>query len=248
MTDHRYSQDFYDYIDTGSRASARAVAALLLGEMTIASLLDIGAGHGAWAAEWKAAGVKDVLAVDGDYVDRDRLAVPKANFRAHDLSTPLDLERTFDLVQTLEVAEHLPGAKADLFVDNLAAHGDVILFSAAVPHQGGEHHVNEQPPEYWREKLKARGFAVFDFVRPRLAGRGEVMPWYRFNTYLYANAAGQKRLSPAILATRVPDDQPLTIGGDLKWALRRAAVRLIPEPLVKPIAMAKARLEARLKQ
>jgi hypothetical protein len=46
----------------------------------------------------------------------------------------------------------------------------------------------------------------------------------------------------------VPDDQPLTIGGDLKWALRRAAVRLIPEPLVKPIAMAKARLEARSKR
>ena len=248
MTDHRYSQDFYDYIDTGSRASARAVAKLLLGEMKIASLLDIGAGHGAWAAEWRAAGVKDVLAVDGDYVDRDRLAVPKASFRAHDLSTPLDLGRKFDLVQTLEVAEHLPAAKAELFVDNLVAHGDIILFSAAVPHQGGEHHVNEQPPEYWRGKLKARGFAVFDFVRPRLARRTEVMPWYRFNTYLYANEAGQKRLSSAILASRVPDDQPLTIGGDLKWALRRAAVRLIPEPLVKPIAMAKARLEARSKR
>ena len=248
MTDHRYSQDFYDYIDTGSRASARAVAALLLDEIKIDSLLDVGAGHGAWAAEWRAAGVKEVLAIDGDYVDRDRLAVPKASFQAHDLSTPLDLERKFDLVQTLEVAEHLPAAKAELFVDNLVAHGDVILFSAAVPHQGGEHHVNEQPPEYWREKLKARGFAAFDFVRPRLAGRGEVMPWYRFNTYLYANEAGQKRLSPAILATRVPDDQPLTIGGDLKWALRRAAVRLIPEPLVKPIAMAKARLEARSKR
>ena len=211
MTDHRYSQDFYDYIDSGSRASARAVAALVLKEMKIASLLDVGAGHGAWAAEWMAAGVKDVLAVDGDYVDRDRLAIPSPNFQAHDLSTPLDLQRKFDLVQTLEVAEHLPAAKADLFVDNLARHGDVILFSAAVPHQGGEHHVNEQPPEYWREKLKARGFAVFDFIRPRLAGRDEVMPWYRFNTYIYANQAGQRRLSPAMLATRVPDDRPLTI-------------------------------------
>ena len=248
MTDHRYSQDFYDYIDSGSRASARAVSALLLGEMKVGSLLDVGAGHGAWAAEWIGAGVKDVLAVDGDYVDRGQLAIPSVNFRAHDLSTPLDLKRRFDLVQTLEVAEHLPAAKADLFVDNLIAHGDVLLFSAAVPHQGGEHHVNEQPPEYWRAKLKARGYAAFDFVRPRLAGRGEVMPWYRFNTYLYANEAGQHRLSPAILATRVPDDRPLTIGGDLKWALRRAAVRLIPEPLVKPIAMAKARLEARSKR
>ena len=244
MSDHEYNEDFYTYIDAGSRRSARAVAALLQPEMTIDSLLDIGAGHGAWAAEWLAAGVKDVLAVDGDYVKREQLAIPPDNFRAHDLSTPLDLKRKFDLVQTLEVAEHLPADKAELFVDNLVAHGDVILFSAAVPHQGGEHHVNEQPPEYWRAKLKARGYDAFDVVRPALASRTDVMPWYRFNTYLYANAAGQKRLSAKVLAAKVPADQPLEIGGDLKWAIRRAAVRLIPTALVKPIAMAKAKLEA----
>ena len=244
MIEHQYSHDFYDYIDAGSRRSARAVASLLLPEMKIASLLDIGAGHGAWAAEWLAAGVGDVVAVDGDYVARDQLAIPPKNFVAHDLATPLDLERKFDLVQTLEVAEHLPHAKADLFVDNLVAHGDVILFSAAVPHQGGEHHVNEQPPEYWRAKFAARGFTVYDFVRPGLAGTEEVMPWYRFNSYIYANKAGQERLSAAILATCVPDNQPLTIGGDFKWLLRRAAVRMIPAALVKPVAMAKAKIEA----
>ncbi len=248
MSDHEYNEDFYTYIDAGSRRSARAVSSLLLPEMTIESLLDIGAGHGAWAAEWMAAGVKHVLAIDGDYVKRDQLAIPAANFRAHDLGTPLALGQKFDLVQTLEVAEHLPHAKAELFVDNLVAHGDVILFSAAVPHQGGEHHVNEQPPEYWREKFKARGFDVFDFVRPALTARGDVMPWYRFNTYVYANAAGQQRLSDTIKATRVPDGQKLEIGGDLKWALRRAAVRLIPTALVKPIAMAKAKLEAAAKK
>ena len=244
MIEHEYNHDFYDYIDAGSRRSARAVAGLLLPEMKIASLLDIGAGHGAWAAEWIAAGVKDVKAVDGDYVTINQLAIPAANFLAHDLATPLDLKRKFDLVQTLEVAEHLPAAKADLFVDNLVAHGDVILFSAAVPHQGGEHHVNEQPPEYWREKFAKRGYAAFDFVRPGLVGKDGVMAWYRFNSYVYANAAGQKRLSRAMLATHVPDDQPLTIGGDFKWLLRRAAVRLIPTALVKPIAMAKAKIEA----
>ncbi|WP_310469025.1 methyltransferase domain-containing protein [Sphingomonas sp.] len=247
MTDHQYSSDFYDYIDAGSRASARAVAGLLGKEMAIGSLLDVGAGHGAWAAEWLKAGVADVVAVDGDYVRRDQLAIPAEQFIAHDLATPLDLKRRFDLVQSLEVAEHLPHAKAEQFVANLVDHGDVVLFSAAVPHQGGEHHVNEQPPEYWRRLFAARGYVVFDWLRPRIAGRGEIKPWYRFNSYLYANPAGQARLSPSILAARVPDDRPLTIGGDLQWALRRAAVRLIPRGLVKPIAMAKAAVEARLK-
>lgn len=248
MGEHQYGEDFYAYIDAGSRRSARAVAALLMPEMRIDSLLDVGAGHGAWAAEWRSAGVADVLAVDGDYVRRDQLAVPPSQFRAHDLATPLDLERRFDLVQSLEVAEHLPADKADLFVDNLTRHGDAILFSAAVPHQGGEHHVNEQPPEYWRARFAARGYGVFDFLRPRLAGRSEVMPWYRFNTYLYANEAGEQRLSEAVRATRVPKSQPLQIGGDFAWALRRAAVRLIPAALVKPIAMAKASIEARIRR
>lgn len=248
MTKHVYSTDFYDYIDAGSRASARIVAAALLEEITITSLLDVGSGHGAWAAEWLKAGVEDVIAVDGDYVNRDQLAIPTDRFISHDLATPLELKRRFDLVQSLEVAEHLPAERAGDFIDSLVRHGDVILFSAAVPHQGGEHHVNEQPPEYWRKLFAKHGYVVFDWLRPRIAERREVRPWYRFNSYVYANDEGQKRLSKAILAARVADDRPLEIGGDFGWALRRAAVRLIPTQLVKPIAMAKASLEARLKR
>jgi hypothetical protein len=247
MSDHVYNTDFYDYIDDGSRASARTVAPLLLAEMNIDSLLDVGAGHGAWASEWMAAGVTDVVAIDGDYVKPDQLVIPAANFRAADLSQPLDLGRKFDLVQSLEVAEHLPHAKAATFVETLTRHGDVVLFSAAVPHQGGEHHVNEQPPEYWRQLFKAHGYLAFDWLRPRLADQRQVKGWYRYNSFLYANEAGQRRLSESILEDRVPDGLILNIGGDFAWNARRAMVRLIPAGLVKPVAMVKASVEARLR-
>lgn len=247
MSRHVYSSEFYTYIDSGSRASARTIAALLMGEMHIESLLDVGAGHGAWAAEWLKAGVKDVIAVDGHYVDLKQLAIPARRFVSRDLSLPLDLGRRFDLVQSLEVAEHLAQEHADIFVDGLVRHGDVVLFSAAVPHQGGEHHVNEQPPEYWRRRFASRGYQVFDWVRPRVAVDRSVMAWYRFNTFIYANSEGQKRLSASILERRVPDDEPLQIGGDFAWSLRRAAVRLVPAALVKPIAQAKSMMEVRLR-
>jgi hypothetical protein len=247
MAEHVYNTDFYDYIDDGSRASARTVAPLLLAEMKIDSLLDVGAGHGAWASEWMAAGVGDVVAVDGDYVRPDQLVIPTTSFRSHDLTRPLDLGRQFDLVQTLEVAEHLPRAKAATFVESLVRHGDVILFSAAVPHQGGEHHVNEQPPEYWRLMFSSKGYQAFDWLRPRLADQRQVKAWYRYNTIIYANEAGQKRLSDSILASRVAPDRHLQIGGDFAWTARRAMVRLIPAGLVKPVAMAKASVEARLR-
>lgn len=247
MSRHVYSSEFFDYIDAGSRASAGIVSRLLIKEMPIGSLLDVGSGHGAWAAEWMCAGVSDVVAVDGDYVNPDQLAIPRDKFFAHDLSKPLDLGRRFELVQSLEVAEHISAEFADGFVDNLVRHGDVVLFSAAVPNQGGEHHVNEQPPQYWRDRFSAHGYSVFDWLRPRIADNREVKAWYRYNSLIYANAAGQARLSNAILATRVPDDQPLQIGGDFAWALRRAAVRMIPESFVKPVAMAKSIVEVQLR-
>lgn len=248
MAEHVYSSGFYDYIDAGSTASARVVARLMLGETRIDSLLDVGAGHGAWAAAWLAAGVADVLAMDGDYVARDRLAVPAECFLAHDLTTPFALGRKFDLVQSLEVAEHLPEHLANRFVEDLVAHGDVILFSAAVPHQGGEHHVNEQPPEYWRRRFASCGYDAYDWLRPQLRRDKRVERWYRFNSVIYANDAGAARLSPAIRATRLGAGQKLRERGNLGWYARRSMVWLLPAKLVEPVAMANAWIENRIRR
>ena len=68
------------------------------------------------------------MGVDGDYVSADRLVIPKERFAAFDLSEPIRLGRRFDLVQTLEVAEHMPASKAEIFMDSLVAHSDVMLF------------------------------------------------------------------------------------------------------------------------
>lgn len=245
MAQHVYNDDFYDYISRGSRASAEIVVPLVRANVRLDSVADVGAGNGTWLAVWMDAGVADVCGIDGAYVDVARLKIPAVSFRPHDLAAPLDLGRRFDLVQSLEVAEHLPEARAETFVDTLVAHGDVVLFSAAVPHQGGEHHVNEQPPEYWRRKFAARGYACFDWLRPRLAGESRVKPWYRFNTLLYANEAGQQRLGEPVLAARVPDTARLATGGDLAWSARRAAVAVIPSGLRHLIARGKAAVEAR---
>jgi hypothetical protein len=53
----------------------------------------------------------------------------------------------FDLALCLEVAEHLPAAAGDSLVRRLASVGARILFSAAIPGQGGRNHVNEKWPQ-----------------------------------------------------------------------------------------------------
>jgi SAM-dependent methyltransferase len=181
-----YTNDYYHALRTGSRRSAGVVVPIVLGLAHVRSVIDVGCGQGAWLAAFREHGVEDVRGVDGDYVDRQRLEVPAEWFESHDLTQPLRLERTFDLVVSLEVAEHLPAERADAFIDSLTRLGPLVLFSAAAPFQGGVHHVNEQWPAYWAARFAARGYLPIDCLRRRLWTNEDVEWWYAQNTFLYA--------------------------------------------------------------
>ena len=43
-------------------------------------------------------------------------------------------------------------------VATITKHGDAVLFSAAIPGQGGQDHLNEQWPEYWQKKFEVNGY------------------------------------------------------------------------------------------
>src|SRR5262249_31929851 len=110
---HVYEDKFFDYIEQGSDRSAQAIVPLIRRLLGSASVLDVGCGRGVWLKRWTDAGVSDITGVDGDYVPRTTLAIPATRFIAHDLSQPFDLKRRFDLVQSLEVAEHVAAPFAD---------------------------------------------------------------------------------------------------------------------------------------
>ena len=149
-------------------------------------MLDVGCGVGVWVNEWSSAGVSDVLGIDGNYVDRTALRIPLDKFAPVDLKQSFSLGRKFDLVQTLEVAEHLDEACADTFVESLARHGETILFSAAIPGQGGTHHVNEQWPSYWAEKFARVGYTAYDIIRPQIWTDPQILAFYRQNILIFA--------------------------------------------------------------
>src|SRR5260221_9054569 len=119
---YAYDDQFFDTADHTAELSADGVIRHLIGQLPITSVLDLGCGRGVWLARWMHHGVTDALGVDGPYVAIDRLHVPRSAFLARDLAKPLALDRRFDLVQSLEVAEHLGAAAADQFVDNLVSH------------------------------------------------------------------------------------------------------------------------------
>lgn len=237
---HVYNSTFFDYIDQSARQSARGLIGLLHPALRPESVLDLGCGRGVWLNEWSRAGVGTVLGVDGDYVRRDQLNVPQDAFLAADLTRPLPLTRRFDLAQSLEVGEHLPLSAAETLVDGLTRAADIVLFSAAVPGQGGEHHINEQPLAFWQDLFRARGYVAYDCLRPHLAQDRRIAPWYRYNAVLYVNAAGRATLPDSILRHELPQGQVLANGGDLAWRLRLGLVACLPRAMVTGIARARA--------
>jgi SAM-dependent methyltransferase len=183
-----YDAAFYANQKAGSRASAGIVLETLspiVGE--VGSVLDVGCGAGGWlkAASEIFAGA-DIFGVDHPGVPEEEMFIPRARFAGHDLTAPIHLKRRFDLVISLEVAEHIPPEKAPTFIDTLADHGDVVMFSAAVPRQGGTGHVNEQWPDYWIALFEARGMAPFDVLRPLIWDDDDVSSWYKQNILLFA--------------------------------------------------------------
>src|SRR5512136_3024076 len=139
-----YDSAFYDRNRVTARAAAEAFFPILQELLGPKSVADVGCGTGTWIAVFRENGITDVVGFDGSPVNRGLLEIPPENFVSTDLETRLHADRRFDLVLCLEVAENLPPDRADVLVEGLVGLGPAVLFSSAVPHQGGHHHVNEQ--------------------------------------------------------------------------------------------------------
>lgn len=180
-----YSSSFFDGIVPESLSSAKVVVPLVIDLVGPASVVDIGCATGAWLSVFREHKINHTIGIDGEYVDRSRLLIPLDCFMSMDLAKPFSLSDRFDLAMSLEVAEHLPTESASGFVRALCQLAPIVLFSAAIPGQGGEQHVNEQWPEYWRQLFAGQNFRMFDPFRPALMHDGRVASWYRQNIFLF---------------------------------------------------------------
>lgn len=181
-----YTKQFYSSMVDTSTASAEVILPLLLSLIKKpTSIIDVGCGEAKWLAVFEKLGIEDVRGVDGPWVDVGRLAISENKFTSIDLEKPFSLEKGADMIMTLEVAEHISPDSAADFVASLVSHAPLVLFSAAIPYQGGSHHVNEQWPEYWADKFAAHGYVPIDLLRHRIWDDVRVSVFYRQNIMLY---------------------------------------------------------------
>jgi SAM-dependent methyltransferase len=184
-----YTSKYYDTWLPISRSSAATIVPLIIDLVSPRSVVDVGCGSGVWLEQFRNAGIADIRGIDGPWVDPGRLHFPAESFQAWDLTQPIHPDRRFELAVSLEVAEHLPSEVADEFVASLVRLSPTVLFSAAIPGQGGANHVNEQWPEYWVRRFARHSYVAVDAVRPAVWEETDVAPFYAQNSAIFCEPA-----------------------------------------------------------
>jgi SAM-dependent methyltransferase len=148
------------------------------------SVVDIGCGLGTWLKVFKEHNITDILGIDWPQIDKELLCISDTEFIGADLEKEISIGRKFDLALCLEVLEHLDEKSAVQIVDTISSLSDTIIFSAAIPFQGGDNHINEQWPEYWFKKFEENGFFIYDPFRELFWQNDNIEWWYRQNIFL----------------------------------------------------------------
>lgn len=183
-----YTPKFYSAYADESRASAQCIVSKIVTLFHPKSVADVGCGVGTWLSVFRDLGVQTLRGFDGSYVQESEFRLSWDRF------TPLDLEHPprspssqFDVIVSMEVAEHISPDKADAFVDFLCSCSQVIAFSAAIPFQGGTDHRNEQWQSYWAEKFIARGYHASNLLSRHAWGTPDCAYYYQQNVVLYVH-------------------------------------------------------------
>lgn len=176
-------------IDGPATASAPIMATSILRDFAPKSVIDIGCGTGALLAQLRNEGCS-VVGLEYAAAARELCAKRGLDAIAFDIMYDnFDAPRPYDVVISMEVAEHLPEHVADRYVDLLARLGKNIVLTAATPGQGGTDHVNEQPHEYWIKKFEQRN-RILDWTltsnwRAAWRDSGHVQSWYYNNLLVF---------------------------------------------------------------
>jgi hypothetical protein len=121
------------------------------------SVCDFGCGPGKYVNWLRKSGIE----CDGYDGNPNTNALSLDVCQSINLAEPINFQKQYDAIISLEVAEHIPKQYESIFLDNLAIHArEMIVLSWAVPGQLGDGHVNCRMNSYAAHQLGRRGFRL----------------------------------------------------------------------------------------
>lgn len=180
----KYGKAFYRLQGSASARSAELIVPYLMQVFEPISVIDVGCGIGGWLREFQKAGVRKVMGLEGAWVKDVGTAVDANLIGVMDLNEPSAVIEKYDLALCLEVAEHLEPKNSVKLVEFLCSLADIVVFSAAVPGQGGVNHINERWQSEWVGIFSSKGFVLANDIRPKLWNL-PIAPWYCQNLLIF---------------------------------------------------------------
>jgi SAM-dependent methyltransferase len=175
--------------------AAKVVTAMCEVFPQVRSVIDVGCGSGAFAAEAARQGLR-AIGLEHSRHGINLARQQGVDCRPFDVARPVreQMSEVVDLAYSFEVAEHVPASLADNFVHFMTRLGPLVVFTAAQPGQGGIGHLNEQPLEYWIQKFEREGFdqsrAETDALRASFQTR-QTSYWFYRNALVFRRRAPQ---------------------------------------------------------
>jgi cyclopropane fatty-acyl-phospholipid synthase-like methyltransferase len=139
------------------------------------TLVDFGCGDGDYVNHFIKNGIS-AIGYDGNPVTEDASG---GSCFVLDLSSPVDLQKQYDWVMSLEVGEHLPKQYEAIFIENLVRHvKDGLILSWALKGQGGTGHFNEQNNDYIKQIFANLGW-FNDLAAENHLRESADIPWFK---------------------------------------------------------------------
>ena len=154
------------------------------------NVLDVGCGSGGYIWYLQYLGCKEVSGIS-----EKSLIIPENKYIKHDLAQSFDLEKKYDLVICLEVAEHLSENAALKLIKDIDKHSKrIIVFSAAEINQPGKDHINCKKIDYWIDLWNNLGWETDDFATMQFRALS-TFSWLRRNPLILIKSNGNKHTS-----------------------------------------------------
>lgn len=180
-----YDSSWLESVSGSNWNSATTLVPLIVGKYQPKSVVDFGCGLGIWGrALLDISPQTKYLGIDGPYVNTDMLKIPTEFFMPKDLNYFIEVG-SFEMAFCLETIEHIEPENSENLIQSLVRSSNRIVFSGAIPNQGGTHHVNEQWLSYWIEKFGKHGYIADFNLRKEIWNDDKIQYHYRQNVVIF---------------------------------------------------------------